>query len=39
VIVAEASLSASLLGDLDADSLRAAAMGDFAANLTFDHME
>jgi hypothetical protein len=39
VIVAEASLSASLLGDLDADALRAAAMGDFAANLTFDHME
>jgi hypothetical protein len=39
VIVAEASLAASLLGDLDADALRAAAFGDFAADLTFDHME
>lgn len=39
VIVAEASLQASLLGDLDADALRAAALGQFAADLTFDHME
>ena len=39
VIVAEASLAASLLGDLDADALRAAALGDFSADLTFDHME
>lgn len=39
VIVAEASLSGSLLGDLDADALRAAALGDFTADLTFDHME
>ncbi len=39
VIVAEASLAASLLGDLDAEALRAAALGDFTANLTFDHME
>jgi len=39
VIVAEASLAASLLGDLDAEALKAAALGDFTANLTFDHME
>lgn len=38
-IVAEVSLAASLLGDLDADALRAAALGDFTANLTFDHLE
>src|SRR5690606_32616799 len=36
VIVAEASLSASLLGELDVEALRAAAFGDFAADLTFD---
>lgn len=39
VIVAEASLSASLLGELDFETLRAAAFGDFAADLTFDRME
>lgn len=39
VIVAEASLSASLLGELDVEALRAAAFGDFAADLTFDRME
>jgi hypothetical protein len=39
VIVAETSLAASLLGDIDASALRAAALGDFEANLTFDHME
>ena len=39
VIVAEVSLLASLFGDLDADALQAAALGDFEANLTFDHME
>jgi hypothetical protein len=39
VIVAEASLSASLLGELDFEALRAAAFGDFAADLTFDRME
>ena len=39
VIVAEVSLAASLLGDLDAEALRAAALGDFSADLTFDHME
>jgi hypothetical protein len=38
-IVAEVSLAASLLGDLDAEALRAAALGDFSADLTFDHME
>lgn len=38
-IVAEVSLAASLLGDLDADALRAAALGELTANLTFDHME
>jgi hypothetical protein len=39
VIVAEASLAASLVGDLDFEALRAAAFGDFAADLTFDRME
>ena len=38
-IVAEVSLTASLLGDLDADALRAAALGELQANLTFDHLE
>jgi len=38
-IVAEVSLAASLLGDLDADALRAAALGELTANLTFDHLE
>lgn len=38
-IVAEVSLSAALLGELDADALRAAALGDLTANLTFDHFE
>lgn len=38
-IVAEVSLAGSLLGDLDADALRAAALGDLTANLTFDHLE
>ncbi len=39
VIVAETSLLASLFGDIDAEALQAAALGDFEANLTFDHME
>jgi hypothetical protein len=38
-IVAEVSLSATLLGDLDADALRAAALGELTADLTFDHLE
>jgi len=38
-IVAEVSLAGSLLADLDADALRAAALGDLTANLTFDHLE
>lgn len=38
-IVAEVSLAASLLDDLDADALRAAALGELTANLTFDHLE
>lgn len=38
-IVAEVSLAAALLGDLDADALRAAALGDLTANLKFDHLE
>jgi hypothetical protein len=38
-IVAEVSLAASLLGDLDANALRAAALGELTANLTFDHLE
>jgi hypothetical protein len=38
-IVAEVSLAASLLGDLDAEALRAAALGELTANLTFDHLE
>jgi hypothetical protein len=38
-IVAEVSLAGSLLGDLDAEALRAAALGELTANLTFDHLE
>ena len=38
-IVAEVSLAGSLLGDLDANALRAAALGDITATLTFDHLE
>jgi hypothetical protein len=38
-IVAEVSLGASALGQLDASALRAAALGEFQADLTFDHME
>lgn len=38
-IVAEVSLGAALLGNIDADALRAAALGDLHANLTFDHLE
>jgi hypothetical protein len=38
-IVAEVSLAASVLGTIDADALRAAALGELSANLTFDHME
>jgi len=38
-IVAEMSLAASLFGDLDADALQAAALGELHANLTFDHLE
>jgi len=38
-IVAEVSLAASLLGDIDAQSLEAAALGELEANLTFDHLE
>ena len=38
-IVAEMSLSAALLGDLDAFALRAAALGELHADLTFDHLE
>jgi hypothetical protein len=38
-IVAEVSLAAALLGDLDADALRAAALGELHASLTFDHLE
>jgi hypothetical protein len=37
-IRAEVSLSASLLGTLDAEALRAAALGQLTADLTFDHM-
>ncbi|MBE7450547.1 MAG: hypothetical protein HS111_17105 [Kofleriaceae bacterium] len=39
VIVAEASLSASLLGEVDAELLRAAALGELRAELTLDRME
>ena len=38
-IVAEVSLAASLLGDLDADALRAAALGELSADLTFEKLE
>lgn len=37
-IMAEVSLAGSLLGSLDADALRAAALGELTADLTFDHM-
>jgi hypothetical protein len=39
VIVAEASLAASLFGSLDANALRAAALGDLEVDLVFDRME
>lgn len=39
VIVAEVSLAASLLGELDAEALRAAALGELHADLVFDHLE
>ncbi len=39
VIVAEASLAASLLGEVDAELLRAAALGELRAELTLDRME
>ncbi len=39
VIVAEVSIGASALGELDADALRAAALGELSAELVFDHME
>jgi hypothetical protein len=38
-IVAEVSLAGSLLGNLDAEALRAAALGELTANLTFDRLE
>lgn len=38
-IVAETTIGASGLGELDADALRAAAFGDVDANLTFDTLE
>jgi hypothetical protein len=37
-IVAETSLAAALFGDVDAEDLRAAALGDLEADLTFDHL-
>jgi hypothetical protein len=37
-IAADASLGASAIGSVDADALRAAAFGDLAADLTFDHL-
>ena len=39
VIVAETSIAAGALGNLDADALRAAAFGDFQADLVFDRTE
>jgi hypothetical protein len=39
VIVAEVSLAASLLGELDVETLRAAALGELHVDLVFDHME
>jgi hypothetical protein len=39
VIVAETSLAASLLGNVDADSLRSAALGELSVDVTFDRME
>lgn len=39
VIVAETSLSASLFGDVDADALRAAALGELTVDLVFDRLE
>src|SRR5204862_6466018 len=38
-IVAETTIGASALGDLDADAIRAAAFGAITANLTFDTLE
>lgn len=38
-IVAEISLGASALGQVSADELKAAALGDMSADLTFDHLE
>jgi hypothetical protein len=38
-IVAELSLGANALGEVDADTLRAAAMGELTADLTFDTLE
>ncbi len=38
-IVAEISLGASAVGSLDAEALRAAALGELNADLTFDHLE
>lgn len=38
-IVAEVSLATSLFGNLDADALRAAALGDISADLTFTRLE
>jgi len=38
-IVAEVSLGASALGDVDADALRAVAFGDLSAQLVFDELE
>jgi hypothetical protein len=39
VIVAEVSIGAGALGELDLEALQAAALGQFEAELTFDHME
>jgi hypothetical protein len=39
VIVAEVSVGAGALGELDLETLHAAALGQFQAELTFDHME
>jgi hypothetical protein len=38
-IVAETSIGASTLAHADADTLRAAALGELSAKLTFDHIE
>lgn len=39
VIVAEVSLAASLLAELDFEALQAAALGELHVDLVFDHME